>query len=214
MTDSHPTLWPVDTPANPSHSPGADKANTTPATSGPTCSTPFAYYDPASHSWRTFQVTFLWASDEYSEIWPRAGTTQNGTAYPRPRSAPHISVTGSSLWPTPLARDARPADLGDFKRNDPPLRIAVFWPTPTARLGTPRGAQANRYSDPKRSNDLDDAVAAWGSSGPLSPTFVEWLMGVPHRVDRLRGLGNAVVPQVAEYIGRLIAERFDREVAA
>lgn len=44
-------------------------------------------------------------------------------------------------------------------------RIGVIkgWPTPCARLGTQRGPQAKRYTDPRRSNDLDDAVAYFGN---------------------------------------------------
>jgi len=38
------------------------------------------------------------------------------------------------------------------------------------------------------------------------PAICRMADGVPRRVDRLRGLGNAVVPQVAEYIGRMIME--------
>ena len=30
--------------------------------------------------------------------------------------------------------------------------------------------------------------------------------GVSRRVDRLKGLGNAIVPQIAEIIGKLITE--------
>jgi hypothetical protein len=59
------------------------------------------------------------------------------------------------------------------------MAVTGKWPTPTARLGAQRGAQAKRYSDPKRSNDLDDAVAARGIGGQLNPEWVEWLMGFP-----------------------------------
>lgn len=38
------------------------------------------------------------------------------------------------------------------------------------------------------------------------PGVVRMVHGIPHRVDRLSGLGNAVVPQVAEWIGRRIIE--------
>ena len=45
--------------------------------------------------------------------------------------------------------------------------------------------------------------ASWWS---VEPQVGRVANGVSRRVDRLRGLGNAVVPQVAEYIGKLIME--------
>lgn len=41
---------------------------------------------------------------------------------------------------------------------------------------------------------------------PVEPGIRGVAAGIPHRVDRLRGLGNAVVPQIAEWIGRRVLE--------
>jgi DNA (cytosine-5)-methyltransferase 1 len=46
---------------------------------------------------------------------------------------------------------------------------------------------------------------AWATESPVCRVASR----VPHRMDRLRGLGNAVVPQVAEFIGRRILEAAD-----
>jgi DNA (cytosine-5)-methyltransferase 1 len=49
-------------------------------------------------------------------------------------------------------------------------------------------------------NDRQRNLRRW----PAEPGVGRVAHGIPARVDRLRGLGNAVVPQVAEHIGRLI----------
>lgn len=48
----------------------------------------------------------------------------------------------------------------------------------------------------------------WLAYWQVEPNVGRVADGIPNRVDKLRGLGNAVVPQVAEYIGRLVMEQY------
>lgn len=112
-----------------------------------------------------------------------------------------IVLKGSALLPTPTANDdgktpeahmamksrlpggARKTitSLAVLSRNGFEQPESGLWPTATARLGESRGAQAKRFLDPARSNDLDDAVAyrTIKSRGSLSPTWTEHIMAMP-----------------------------------
>ena len=69
----------------------------------------------------------------------------------------------------------------------------------------PQGQRANRHD--ARSTRLCSGTAPGGANfWAAEPAVGRVANGVPRRVDRLRGLGNAVVPQVAEFVGHLLLD--------
>jgi DNA (cytosine-5)-methyltransferase 1 len=64
------------------------------------------------------------------------------------------------------------------------------------------------FDSPPLGADLDRRDSARRHDWEIEPDVGRMADGVPARMDRLRTLGNAVVPQVAEAIGRRIVRRF------
>jgi DNA (cytosine-5)-methyltransferase 1 len=58
-----------------------------------------------------------------------------------------------------------------------------------------------RRQGPRKFGGLGSEECGWWS---VEPDVGRVAHGVPHRVDRLRSLGNALVPQIAEWIGKRI----------
>jgi DNA (cytosine-5)-methyltransferase 1 len=60
------------------------------------------------------------------------------------------------------------------------------------------------YTKGKGLEGIWKGLSRYSSWWTVEPDVGRVANGISHRVDRLRGLGNAVVPQVAEYIGQQI----------
>jgi hypothetical protein len=99
------TLFAVDTLANPLVPQANETEKQTLDTCGLQCTTPFADYDPDTHSWKTYGVICLWGLETYSQTWPKSGMTQNGKSYQQPPLVRRTKETGYLLWPTPTACD-------------------------------------------------------------------------------------------------------------
>lgn len=107
-----------DIPASHSAKPGSAQASPTCGIFGPGCSASFAYFDPATSSWKTSQGTFLSDLEQFSETWPDAGTMRNGSVYELQTSGPATSASGCSLWPTAVGQDSKHAGPTDWEKQN------------------------------------------------------------------------------------------------
>ena len=93
--------------------------------------------------------------------------------------------------------------VGAFHRRDRIYIVAYRkskyseWSLSTRnRFGQSKNAVGNGH------NDLRKSIFEWQSKPPVCGVS----NGIPNRVDRLRSLGNAVVPQIVQIIGEFIIQ--------
>ena len=107
---------------------------------------PFAWYDRATRSWRTWQRCLDGEWELWRETWPRSGMTRNGIAYQLPPLAPLTDETEYGSWPTPTVIDAtmratwkqgqkgrHGTQLAHIANNGRIHLGPKNWPTPTSR---------------------------------------------------------------------------------
>ena len=128
-------------------------------------------------------------------------------AYPHGESEPGVSVDA-----VPRPRVMVPDTDGDELRIEPVAIGRGGGPTVARVDGAPRDVAAlasdSEYLRRPVGRNVDpigggsDGHSAWA----VEPDVGRVAHGIPNRVDRLRTLGNAVVPQVAEWVGRMIVQ--------
>jgi len=150
----------------------------------------------------------------------------NKSNHPNAKPRPTLTTMArKNHWPTPCAAAEAP-NLGSNKKNGPKSLIQVArenWPIPTVQDSKNNGSQSQQNRDTKPLNavvggapkpglgELTHGIAEGLDSGRMNFWQDDWEKDVPrittnnkNRVQRLKCLGNALVPQIPELIGRAI----------
>lgn len=149
-----------------------------------------------------------WVRDAISALRPRYAILENVRG--------HLSLGGTTVLGelAAIGYDAEwsvvsAASVGAPHRRD--RLFIVAYPTGSDaritephRMGSPAG-QAAELGEPGRAGR---PISDWWETEPNMGRVAD---GIPYRVDRLRGLGNAVVPQVAEIIGTIVKQHMEKE---
>ena len=148
----------------------------------------------------------------YDAEWRVVSAASVGAAHQRERviivAYPNSSHTpnGRQCAQIPGNDRGRANDRTRSTGNTGKIRVGSTRQSATALANTDCGGCVHSRAQVFSTNTRLEALSqlAIGSWWATEPNVGRVANGVSHRVDRLRGLGNAVVPQVAEVIGRLV----------
>ena len=112
-------------------------------------------------------------------------------------SSADVADTNSTSRQQRREREVQESDIGGCGQT---MADNEFIGDGQHRLTTDVAGDGGQRDNHQRGEANDDIRQWWA----IEPDVGRVAHGVPNRVDRLRCLGNAVVPQVAEYVGRLI----------
>ena len=213
------TLFPVDSPASRSLLPGSDEARTTTVISGQRCYELSESCGLLGCLEKMLLASQIWHSTLCFLTWKTKATKQGRLWFQLAVSVPRTEDTGSpssdaEMWTTPCAADARGTSGGgncrslrtDLKGQPNPdwvewmmgyeRRFTQLMPTVTA--SDSREAVIGRFAgggalpwQPERTTGADTDGACWTHE----PGVDRVVHGLSDRVDRIKCLGNAVVPQ-------------------
>ena len=185
-TTSHQlTLFAAASRASLSVMPGSDEARQMTVTSGRRCAALCKSLSPVGSLVRMFLASSTYTSTRCLLTW-KPSVTRRGRLYFRLRLLTRpTSVLGSMWLPTPTVnaypsnRSASPGAAVRLSLTG--MAQTGMWPTPTA--GNAKSHRTSNSAKEKYASGptLVDAVEALEGrdAGPLTPEFVEWLMGYP-----------------------------------
>lgn len=192
--------------------------------SGSRCTESLANYDLDTSLWRTSADSSVWGSTEFSGPWPKSGMMRSGKLYQQETLVRPTEERGCGLLPTPTRTDnmnhnPTPTPPRNQERHD-----SSYWKNRQTKSGPIRAGNQGYLSSDSRKERVQrvfveeiprfSAFSCFQDVGRLEelrgrpdlpePLFRGSRDGVPNWMDRIGACGNAVVPQIPEWIANQI----------
>lgn len=197
----------ADSRASRSVSPENGKASTTHGTCGLKLHASLENVSLAGYFSKTCRHSYLPGMEPlfslYSGVWIRSGTMLRGVIYPLERSVLHMPANEYGLWVgTPTCGQDLQSDA--FRRHGH---------TPNPRgIGGDVSASRHRIGRDGSSSNCSDVAKNIGATigWPIESDVDRVADGIPGRMDRLRGLGNAWVPACAVMAWKILSAELEK----